>query len=194
LRRTGDASLGQVLRDEIAGPLGLDLHIGVPSTDLARCAEVEPGGPGWPQEALGEPGSLWERALGNPAGLLDPVTLNGRGWRTHEFPAVNAHATARGLAALYATLLADDGRVLPHGLLAEALAPQAVGMDLLLRDEAIWTLGFRRDGSFIGMGGVGGSSAGMDPERGYAMAYVTRHLAGHDRGNACYDALEACLS
>jgi CubicO group peptidase (beta-lactamase class C family) len=193
LRGASGESIGQVFRDEIAGPLGFDVHIGVPEADLGRCAEVEHGDPGWPREASGEPGSLWARALGNPAGLLEVATLNGRGWRTAEFPALNGHATARGLAGLYATLLADDGRVLPRELLAEALAPQAVGTDRLLRREATWTLGFGLEGTFVGMGGIGGSSAGMDTGRGYAMAYVTRRLASHDRADACFDALEGCL-
>jgi len=107
--------------------------------------------------------------------------------------AVNGHGTARALAGLYAALLAADPRLLPSAILAEALAPQAVGPDRLLGQEATWTLGWRREGGFVGLGGIGGSSAGMDENRGYAFAYVTRRLAGHDRSNACYDALEACL-
>src|SRR5262249_31068830 len=133
------------------------------------------------------------RALGNPAGTLELATLNGSAWRRAEIPAVNAHATALGLAGLYAALLADDGRVLPRELLAQALAPQAVGFDRLVLQEATWTLGVRKDGSFVGMGGIGGSSGGLDAERGYAMAYVTRRLADHSRSDACYDALERCL-
>jgi hypothetical protein len=90
-------------------------------------------------------------------------------------------------------LLAGDARLLPSELLVEALAPQAVGPDRLLGEDATWTLGWRRDGGFVGLGGIGGSSAGMDQERGYALAYMTRRLDRHDRNNACYDALEACL-
>ncbi len=176
-----------------AGPLDLDIHIGLSTSDLPRCAEVEYVDPHWPARALDGHGQLWTRALGNPVGLLDRAVLNGAGWRTAELPAVNGHATARGLAALYAALLAADDRLLPAGLRAEALAPQAVGVDRLLAEETVWTLGFGRDGGFVGMGGIGGSSAGMDLDRGYAMAYVTRRLADHDRSNACYDALEACL-
>ncbi|MEV8512300.1 hypothetical protein [Dactylosporangium sp. NPDC051484] len=104
---------------------------------------------------------------------------------------MNGHATARGLAGLYQAL--PD--LLPAGLLAEALAPQAEGVDRLLEENATWTLGWRRDAGWVGMGGIGGSSAGghLDKPGGYRMAYVTRHLADHGRGNALYDALEACL-
>ncbi|WP_432841166.1 serine hydrolase domain-containing protein [Dactylosporangium sp. CA-092794] len=186
LRGATGETIGAVVRG-----LGHDVHIGLSTADLARCAEVEHGAPDWPDRSVHGHGELWARALGNPAGLLDTAVLNGAAWRTGELAAVNAHATARGLAGLYQAL----PRLLPAGLLAEALAPQAVGFDRLLEEDATWTLGWRRDEDWIGMGGIGGSSAGghlTDPD-GYRMAYVTRHLAGHDRSNALYDALEACL-
>jgi CubicO group peptidase (beta-lactamase class C family) len=195
LRRasTTNATVGQVLRDEIAGPLGLDVHIGLSMSDHARVAEVEYCAADWPASIATERGKLWKRALTNPSGLLTLEVLNGHPWRTAEIPAINGHCTARGLAGLYAALLAADPRLLPPTLLAEALAPQAVGIDQLLGEQATWTLGWRREGRFVGLGGIGGSSAGMDEERGYALAYTTRRLGGHDRSNACYDALEACL-
>jgi CubicO group peptidase (beta-lactamase class C family) len=181
---------GETIGAVVSG-LGHDVHFGLSTADRDRCAEVEHGDPDWPREAVHGHGELWARALGNPAGLLDTAVLNGDGWRGGELPAVNLHATARGLAGLYQGLPS----LLPAGLLAEALAPQAVGVDLLLEEDAIWTLGWRRDEGWVGMGGIGGSSAGgmLDEPGGYRMAYVTRHLAGHDRSNALYDAVEACL-
>jgi CubicO group peptidase (beta-lactamase class C family) len=194
LRRAADGrTVGQVVRDEIAGPLGLDIHIGLSTSDLVRAAELEYAEADWPTAVTDSHGSLWARAMANPSGLLTLDTLNSADWRTAEVPAINGHCTALGLAGLYAALLAADPRVLPPALLAEALAPQAVGIDQLLEEEATWTLGWRLDGGFVGLGGIGGSSAGMDTGRGYALAYTTHRLAGHDRSNACYDALEACL-
>ncbi|MER7283261.1 serine hydrolase domain-containing protein [Dactylosporangium sp. NPDC000244] len=187
LRGATGETVGEVVRG-----LGHDVHFGVPAADRARCAEVEFGDPGWPEASVHGHGDLWARALGNPAGLLDTAVLNGDAWRGGELPAVNLHATARGLAGLYQAL----PRLLPAEVLAEMLAPQAEGVDRLLEEDAIWTLGLRRDEDWIGMGGIGGSSGGgrlADPD-GYRMAYVTRHLAGHDRGNALYDAVEGCLS
>jgi len=144
---------GETIGDAVRG-LGHDVHFGLSTADIARCAEVEHGAPDWPHEAVHGHGELWARALGNPAGLLDPAVLNGPAWRTGELPAVNAHATARGLAGLYHAL--PD--LLPADLLAEALAPQAEGVDRLLEEDATWTLGWRRDEGWIGMGGIGGSS------------------------------------
>jgi CubicO group peptidase (beta-lactamase class C family) len=184
LRGATGETIGEVVRT-----FGLDVHFGLSPVDIERCAEIEYGTPDWPAESVNGRGDLWARALGNPAGLLDVGVLNGSAWRTGEMPAVNGHATARGLAALYNAL----PRLLPADLLTEALSAQADGYDLLLREDAIWTLGWRRDGTWVGMGGIGGSSAGGDERTGYWMAYVTRKLAGHDRSNALYDAVEACL-
>ncbi|GAA4257746.1 serine hydrolase domain-containing protein [Dactylosporangium darangshiense] len=186
LRGATGETIGEVVRG-----LGHDVHFGLSVVDAGRCAEVEHATPGWPDEAVHGHGELWARALGNPAGLLDTAVLNGPAWRGGELPAVNGHATARGLAGLYQALPS----LLPADLLAEALAPQVEGFDRLLQQDAVWTLGWRRDEGWVGMGGIGGSSAGgfLDEPGGYRMAYVTRHLAGHERSNALYDAVEACL-
>lgn len=179
---TGE-SVGDVVRT-----LGLDVHFGLSPVDAARCAEVEHATPDWPERQLHGHGELWARALG-PAALLAVDVVNGPLWRGGELPAVNCHATARGLAAFYAEL----GQLLPGPLLAEAIGPQAVGFDRLLLQEATWTLGWRREASWFGMGGIGGSSAGSDESFGYSLAYVTRRLGDHDRSNAMYDAIEAAL-
>ncbi|MEK8108621.1 serine hydrolase [Micromonospora sp. M12] len=147
---------------------------------------------------LGEPGSLRERALGNPAGGLDLAVLNSPLWRSAEMPAVNLHASAPSLARLYAGLLAggvlDGVRLFSPEVVAEATRVQYDGPDLLLGRQVQWTLGMQRepDGSW-GMGGIGGSSAWADPERGYTVAYATAHLAEHDRVDELAEALHTCL-
>ncbi|MEV4136389.1 serine hydrolase domain-containing protein [Dactylosporangium sp. NPDC049742] len=182
LGATGE-TVGEVVRT-----FGLDVHFGLSAADAARCAEVEHATPDWPERQLSGHGELWSRALG-PVELLATGVVNGERWRTGELPAVNCHATARGLAAFYEAL----PRLLPAPLLAEALGPQAVGVDRLLEEDATWTLGWRRDGSWFGMGGIGGSSAGHDESLGYSLAYVTRRLGDHGRGDTMYDTLEAIL-
>lgn len=113
-------------------------------------------------------------------------------------PAVNLHATGSGLARLYAGLLAggvlDGVRLVDQGLIAEATGVQYDGPDLVLDRQVQWTLGMQRepDGSW-GMGGIGGSSAWADPERGYVFAYATAHLAEHDRVDELVEALHSVL-
>lgn len=178
---------GKTVQDVLEAEIRQDVHIGLKSAH--DVADVEHATEDWPTEAIHGHGELWERALANPRGLLEPDVLNGHGWRTSEIPAVNGHCTAKGLATVYEEL----PNLLPGHLLAEALAPQVEGTDMLLKDHAVWTLGWRRDGGWYGMGGIGGSSAGHDEEKGYTLAYVTRRLGTHDRSDACWDAIDQCL-
>ncbi|MFF0149758.1 serine hydrolase domain-containing protein [Micromonospora sp. NPDC005203] len=198
IRRVDGRSVGRFLAEEIAGPWRLDLGFGLAEAAQRRCAEMRYGDAGWPGRKLGEPGSLRARALGNPAGGLDVAVLNSPLWRSAEMPAVNLHATAAGLARLYAGLLAggvlDGVRLFSPELVAEATGVQYDGPDLVLDRQAHWTLGMQwePDGSW-GMGGIGGSSAWADPQRGYVLAYATAHLAEHDRVDELAEVLHSCL-
>lgn len=198
VRRVDGRSVGRFLAEEITDRWQLDLGFGLTEADQLRCADLRYGDPQWPAGKLGEAGSLRARALGNPAGGLDLTVLNSSLWRAAEMPAVNLHATASGLARLYAGLLAggvlDGVRLFDPDLVAEATRVQYDGPDLLLDRPAHWTLGMQwePDGSW-GMGGIGGSSAWADPERGYTFAYATAHLAEHDRVDELVEVLHSCL-
>ncbi|MGN9916220.1 serine hydrolase domain-containing protein [Micromonospora palomenae] len=198
VRRVDGRSVGRFLAEEIADPWRLDLGFGLGAADQRRCVDLSYGDPAWPVRMLGEPGSLRARALSNPPGGLDLAVVNSPLWRGALVPAVNLHATASALARLYAGLAADgtlDGvRLFSTELVAEATRVQYDGPDLVLDRRACWTLGMQRepDGSW-GMGGIGGSSAWADPERGYVFAYATAHLADHDRVDELVEVLHSCL-
>ncbi|GLZ56777.1 serine hydrolase domain-containing protein [Micromonospora sp. NBRC 107095] len=198
VRRVDGRSLGRFLAEEVADPWQLDLGFGLTEADQQRCADLRYGDPQWPGRKLGEPLSLRARALGNPAGGLDLAVLNSPLWRGAEMPAVNLHATAPSLARLYAGLLAggvlNGVRLVSPELIAETTRVQYDGPDLVLDRPVQWTLGMQRepDGSW-GMGGIGGSSAWADPERGYTFAYATAHLAEHDRVDELVEALHSVL-
>ena len=64
---------------------------------------------------------------------------------------------------------------------------------MLIRSKVTWGLGVWVDYDGFGMGGLGGSLGMADPALGLAEAYVTRHLAGHDRAGAMDAALRAAL-
>jgi CubicO group peptidase (beta-lactamase class C family) len=126
-----------------------------------------------------------------PPGLLDPAVLASRRWRTTPFPAVNLHASARGLATFYGALM--DGEVealLGRDLHREYVGAQVTGHDQLLDREVTWTLGFQVDDDEIGMGGAGGCSGWWSFNGGYAAAFVSRGLGSHDRDEQVYDLLE----
>ncbi|MFG1762060.1 serine hydrolase domain-containing protein [Micromonospora parva] len=198
VRRVDGRPVGRFLAEEIADPWQLDLGFGLAEADQLRCADLRYGDPQWPGRKLGDPLSLRARALGNPAGGLDLAVLNSPLWRGAEMPAVNLHAAAPSLARLYAGLLAggvlDGVRLVSPELVAETTRVQYDGPDLVLDRPVQWTLGMQRepDGSW-GMGGIGGSSAWADPERGYTFAYATAHLAEHDRVDELVEALHSVL-
>src|SRR4029077_9292725 len=110
IRRITGKTIGAYLRDEIAGPLNLDLHIGVDASFDARIAELigaPPSPPGKPDqiaEMASDPESVTFKAIANPRPVVDPALVNSREWRGAEVPAANGHATARSLAALYGAL------------------------------------------------------------------------------------------
>ncbi|MBM0231634.1 beta-lactamase family protein [Micromonospora sp. STR1_7] len=198
VRRVDGRPLSRFLAEEITGHWQLDFGLGLAESDQRRCADLRYGDPRWPTRKLGEPGSPRARAMGNPAGGLDLAVLNSPLWRGAEMPAVNLHATASGLARLYAGLLAggvlDGVRLVSPELVAEAARVQYDGPDLVLDRQVRWTLGMQwePDGSW-GMGGIGGSSAWADPERGYAFAYATALLAEHDRVDELAEVLHSVL-
>ena len=180
VRRIDGRSVGRVLRED----LGVDdVFLGVPDDLLHRCATTVGLTDGWWDGLRGEPGSVRHRALGP---LVD---VNGRDWRQAEVPAVNGHASARGLASFYVRLL--------EGLLPAGVGrPGAHGHDRFVGEEVTWTLaGGRLDDGWIGMGGLGGQWAAASPDLGVAWAFLTTHVAGPpDRADRVEQALLACLA
>ena len=200
VRRVDGRSVGRFFAEEIAGPWGLDFHIGLGAGEQARAARlVDPGG-AWRQSIRDDPRRWIEASLDNPPGMLDVDVVNSAAYRAAEVPAVNGHGTARAIARFYGGLAAggelDGARLLRPEAVDEAFRPQASGRDELLEDDAVWSLGFRvDDGESFGLGGIGGFSGYGLRRPGLALGYgyVTCVLAGYDRTEACEDALEAVL-
>jgi CubicO group peptidase (beta-lactamase class C family) len=182
VRRVDGRTLGRFLADEIAGPLGIDVAVGVPDEDIDRVADTVGLDRTWWAAARGRAGSVRHRALG------PWFDVNDRTWRQAEVPAVNGHATARGMAAFWQAYL--DGS-LPAGL----GEPGRTGHDRFVRSTVTWSLaGGRIDGSDIGMGGLGGQWAAARPDVGLAWAFSTTHVGDHGRAQRVEDALVAALS
>jgi CubicO group peptidase (beta-lactamase class C family) len=178
VRRIDGRSLGRFLADELAGPLGLDVHFGVGDGDLSRVVDTVGLDPTWWATTCGEPGSIRDRALG------PWIDVNQRAWRQAEVPAVNGHATARGLASFWQAFL---DRRLPAGV-GEA---GKSGHDRFVDEEVTWTLaGGLVDGPDIGMGGLGGQWGSARQAVELAWAFLTTHVDGdHDRAERVEDAL-----
>jgi hypothetical protein len=117
--------------------------------------------------------------------------LNGERWRAAEIPAVNGHGTARAVAGFYAALL--EGRLLGEDVRRQLLTGQGEEPDLVIGDVREWGLGVVIEDDGFGMGGVGGSFGWASRRGGYAVAFLTGHIAGHDRGDRLENALRDVL-
>jgi len=204
-RRADGRTLGSALRQDIAGPLGLDLWIGLPEREDPRVCQVQR------PPAMPDLGEITEpRRLAFMVPWSAVASRDVRRWREVESPGANGHATALALARLMAILACDgelDGReILPPGLALEAAAQRVSGPDLVLPYDLSWGAGFLRNEGLgiygpsahsFGHSGWGGSCAVADPERRLSFAYVmnrqSQHLIGDPRARRLIEALYRCF-
>jgi CubicO group peptidase (beta-lactamase class C family) len=203
------------LRSAVAKPLRADLAWSLGAADQARCADViwqsnlEPPG-GWPApDHLPDDQAMIVLGYTNPPGISSIGVVNTSSWRSAQVPSTNLHATARGIARLYAALAAggqmDGVLVCDADVLAEAVRPQSDGWCPFLEREATFGLGFQptrperpfgpNAGSF-GHYGTGGALGFADPAAGVAFGYVmnaVRPRWQNPRNRALIDALYSCL-
>ncbi|MCX2932974.1 serine hydrolase [Mycobacterium sp. CVI_P3] len=208
IRRTDPAgrTVGRFLAEEIATPLGLDLHIGLPdAVSRERVAALH----SWKRvETLLHlkemPAGFLAAAL-NPVGLaarstalpqgVDPFAgdYNRDAVRAVEMPSSNGIGTARAVAALYGSAATGGSEI---GLSAATLAalaappiPPSKGLrDKVLNVDTVFSLGFAKplpqlsfgssDKAF-GTPGFGGSFGFADPDTGVGFAYVMNRLGFH---------------
>lgn len=189
VRRVAGVSLGEFFRTEIAEPLDADLHIGVPSRDLGRLAQVVPL-PGMPALNLA-PGedTIMSRSFTRPP--LVAAQANTREWQQAELPAVNGYGNARSVVRAQ-TPMACGGTAFGVGLLSEgaveaALAEQTRGVDVVLGGPMRYALGYglaqpemplgaNPDAAF--WGGWGGSMVVIDPAARTCFGYVPNRMLG----------------
>jgi CubicO group peptidase (beta-lactamase class C family) len=218
VRRSDPAhrSLGTFLAEEIAGPLGLDLWIGLPADQESRVARLMGAPPPTDPAVLAElaarmgPGTLGARALT----VSGAFAMTGRDlpWNKPEVRAAqlggaNAVTNARSLATMYGAMVGDVGgrRLLSADTVEIVRRPRTNGADACLGVDMRFGLGFMLDSSFnplLGAGsfghpGAGGSLAFADPESGIGFGYVMNQmqtgLAADPRPTALVAAIRACL-
>lgn len=199
---------GALLRERVAGPLGADVHFGVPDADLGRCAEVIWAAPAMPLAGAELDGLEPDQRMtllgySNPPGYSSVGVVNTTAWRQAEIPSTSGHASARGVAAVYQGLL--DGELLSADLLAEATRAQSAGWCPTLAQDVTFGLGFQpwtenrplgRTPGGYGHFGTGGSLGFADPTRRIAFGYVMNHVIPRwqsPRNRALVDALYAAL-
>src|SRR5574337_698952 len=111
-RRVTGGTVGEYLRSEVAGPLGAEVHIGVPADQQPhRCADpvgkptiremlASAGAPKRPTKLSDHPQAGLAVAMGfapDDEIATNDLTL----WRQLEFPGTNGQVSALGLATFY---------------------------------------------------------------------------------------------
>jgi len=173
-------TIGGLLREVIAGPRGIDVHIGLPEALHGRAADhVLPPRPPHLGTMNAEKQAAFLKAWSSPGrrGTAE--------WRTAEFPAANAHATARGLAELMGVFanggLLQGERLLGEAVTSEAMKIRVAGEDRVLPFDIAFGAGVKvnRDSGWfgpepkaVGHYGFGGSCAFADRVTGLSGAYV----------------------
>ena len=186
VRRVDGRTVGALFADEFAGPLGLDIWLGLPDTEHHRVATTI-AGPGvlLPEDEGEEKDSL--RVLTrNPLLAPDaPALWNSAAFRRAQLPAVGAYVTARSVARFYACLARGgelDGvrvldeatvrlgrRELRRGVSALWGAPMAYGAGFELRTGLAL---FGPPPDTFGHAGAGGSRHGAWPGERIGFSYT----------------------
>ena len=191
LRRATGRDCGELIRAELASPLGVDLCMPLPAPFDARTADlvVELSPEGTFFDRWNPKSSLGPKAFGNPPDCNDPAHCTSDLFRRAEIPAANLHTDARSLDRLYAVLAAGgrlDGLDLaPASLVDEFATVQVRGDDLVMELPTAFALGFEHTipewpfgpgARTYGHNGSGGSLGIVDPEAGVSLGYAMNRL------------------
>lgn len=203
VHRIEGRTVGTILREDIAGPAGIDFQIGTPAADHGRVAEI------MRPRALPDLGELNEATK---AAFLTKWAAPDRGgaiWREIEIPSANGIGTAKAVAELY-SLYANRGElngksIIPDTSFEALIEPSVKGQDLVLPFVTEFAAGVMRNNlniygpnqDTLCHSGWGGSLALGDPDRHLSAAYVmnrqSNSLQGDPRATRLVQALYGCL-
>ncbi|HEV7941466.1 MAG TPA: serine hydrolase domain-containing protein [Solirubrobacteraceae bacterium] len=216
VRRVDGRSIGRFFAEEVAGPLGLEVWIGLPADIEERVAMLQYG-PNWGQSPSARPNAfqgddlgaaIWENPSLFPPG--EPSFWNTRPLHATEMPGANGIGAARSIARLYGALACggelDDVRIVSEEALTLARTQLSHGTDPFMGDQLAFGVGFMVQSEDAPLGpakvafghnGAGGSCHGAWPDErvgfSYAMNEMRDDLDGDGRVSALLEALHACV-
>ena len=197
-------NIGRILNEEIAGRFGLDVWIGLPESEHARCAGI------MKPRSLSQFGQI---NAATRAAFLEkwssPGGYNIDIWRRAELAGSNCHATAQSLAqamSLFINPTLNNIPFLSEDIREQLRQVRIGGHNLVLPFEINFAAGvmlnapnffFGPNANTVGHSGWGGSCVFADPDTGLCGAYVMNRqdnsLLGDERPRKLIDAVYACL-
>ena len=184
IRRITGQRLREFFAAHIAGPLGADFHIGLPTSEFHRVANLvpPPAAPAAPADLMQpDPNSVAFKTLTNPA--MSVETTWTEGWRCADFGASNGHGNARSLARIQSAVACggevDGVRLLSPKTIDRIFEVQFNGIDLVIGIPMKWGVGYglAPEGRVCSWGGYGGSLVVIDADRRMTFAYVMNKMA-----------------
>lgn len=190
VRRVTGRPISQVLREEVAGPLGVadELWFGMPTAAHGRVARLEDAeGSAEMMASIPADSTMFKAA---PRQVMPDAALGNRAdLLAADIPA-GGKVSARAIARMYAALMdeVDGVRLVSPERLREVSAVASSGEDEVYGGAAEWGLGYgigypwgdpAAGATVFGMAGAGGSWAGADTATGVALA-VTKNRMSFD--------------
>ena len=207
VRRVDGRSIGKFVRDEIANPLQLDLHIGAPQEAIARIADTTRSDD-YSYSAF-FPGSVADPRLKFVYGMI-PAKRGTADFAKIELPGGGGVASAFAMSRLYA-MLANGGeldgvRILKPESIILARQQRSQGDDQLSGRFLRFGVGFElnpnpsclgKPSDAFGHTGAGGSTHGAWPSLQTSFSYVMGEFVPENRDDRAIRLLEAlheCVS
>jgi CubicO group peptidase (beta-lactamase class C family) len=186
VRRVTGRPISQVLREDVAGPLGVadELYFGMPASEHSRVARLEDA---WGSEEMPDMPEDLPMFEAGPMELMPTAELGNRAdFLAADIPA-GGKTSARAVARMYAALLGkvDGVRLISSERLREVSTVAISGIDEVYGMPCAWGLGYAigtpwadpdATPTMFGMAGAGGSYAGADTATGTAFAVTKNRL------------------
>ena len=190
IRRVTGRRLGEFFAAQIAGPLGVDFHIGLAPSEFRRVAELV--APGWPPTDLTrlDLDSVAYKSVTGPLGDSNIALSRTERWRRADIGAFNGHGNARSVARIQSAVACGGEvggvRLLSPRTIDRIFEVQSDGIDLVLGCRVKIGVGYGLPWPevlpFVPAGrvcfgaGAGGSLVIADADRRLTFAYVMNKM------------------
>lgn len=209
IRRVTGRKLGEFFAAEVAGPLGIDFHIGLAESEFDRVATLTPPPPPpWDLTAL-DPEMIVVKTFTGPVASVQAVATPE--WRMADIGAANGHGNARSVALAQSAIsnggVVNGTRLLSSDAIEEIFRVQADGVDQVLMVPVKFGIGYGLpnetvphlpDRRICSWGGYGGSQIVNDLDNDMTVSYVMNRmdegLLGDTRGQSLVAAALAVVA
>lgn len=206
LRRATGQPVNALLTDLFTRRLDADAYFGIVPQRGHSIADLR-----WhigPSTVSDDTPLMQRHAYTNPPGLSGMGEVNSARWREAVLPSTNLHASARGIARIFADLVplvSEPEPTIHTDVIARATTEVSAGIDRVLGAETRFGMGFQLPQPGRGFGpsprafghyGAGGACGFVDPDNGVAFGYTMNQMGRgwqNSRNQGLINTLYECL-